>query len=73
MAGHGGGAILFDVGIDEDTEVFTLGPGEYTFSASYQMQESVSAGVAGCAEPGSDTDDCIFSDSWNVNVNFADP
>lgn len=73
LAGHGGGAILFDVGIDEDTEVFTLGPGEYTFSASYQTQESVSAGVAGCAEPGSHTDDCIFSDSWNVNVNFADP
>lgn len=73
LAGHGGGAILFDVGIDEDTEIFTLGPGEYIFSASYQMQELVSAVVAGCGEPGSHTDDCIFSDSWNVNVNFADP
>lgn len=68
LAGHNGSVNLSDVGTDEDTEAFTLDPGEYTFSATYAMFESDGA-AAFCSDPFV-LNSCSRSDSFDVNVSF---
>lgn len=71
LAGHIGSVNLSDVGTDEDTKVFTLDPGEYTFSATYAMFESDGAS-AFCFDPFV-LNICERSDSLDVNVSFDAP